>query len=391
MCAGRNSVNWCGIVGRLWLAVFGVLIANTAWTQTRVTGTATYSESFVLPADAIFEATLEDVSRAGARAVVIGRIRIERPGRPPFTFHIDYDLTRLYARGRYVVRARITRRAQLLFTTTQSYPVLTSGAGSTVSMVMQAVPGRADFPTARLGRLPASFEGELPCADCSGIRAHLDLFPDRTFVLRTTYRDRRSVPLSTGRWVLSSDREILRLQGSDSGLTLLSVQSAGVLGLLDLDGQAITSPLRARLTRLSRFTPLLARADPAGGPIATPSLTTTGWRLIRVAGRSVEPTDTAQPPTVQFSNSGQVAGSTGCNRLTGRYAVMGARLSLPALATTRMACAVGSDVEGLFLAALGRAETFRLVGDWLDLLDGGGALQVRFEAAPFLSAVAVSD
>ncbi len=48
-----------------------------------LSGTATYRERIALPPDAVFEATLEDVSKADARAVVIGRVRIEAPGNPP--------------------------------------------------------------------------------------------------------------------------------------------------------------------------------------------------------------------------------------------------------------------------------------------------------------------
>jgi putative lipoprotein len=49
-----------------------------------IDGTATYRERMALPPDAVFEATLEDVSRAGAAARVIGKARIESPGNPPF-------------------------------------------------------------------------------------------------------------------------------------------------------------------------------------------------------------------------------------------------------------------------------------------------------------------
>ena len=35
--------------------------------------------------------------------------------------------------------------------------------------------------------LPATFAGELPCADCSGQRLVLTLFEDHTFRLRRTY------------------------------------------------------------------------------------------------------------------------------------------------------------------------------------------------------------
>jgi type III secretion system (T3SS) chaperone YscW len=57
----------------------------------QVKGTATYRERMALPRDAVFEATLEDVSKAYAPAEVIGQSRVERPGNPPIRFEITYD------------------------------------------------------------------------------------------------------------------------------------------------------------------------------------------------------------------------------------------------------------------------------------------------------------
>ena len=44
--------------------------------------------------------------------------------------------------------------------------------------------------------LPASFSGVLPCADCPGIRYHLDVWPDQGYIQpgtrgHTSVRDRR--------------------------------------------------------------------------------------------------------------------------------------------------------------------------------------------------------
>ena len=51
----------------------------------------------------MFEATLEDVSKADAPAEGIGQTRIDRPGNPPFRFEIPYDPSRINASHRYVV------------------------------------------------------------------------------------------------------------------------------------------------------------------------------------------------------------------------------------------------------------------------------------------------
>src|SRR5262245_57260530 len=87
-----------------------------------VKGTATYREKIAMPSDAVFEATLEDVSRADAPAEVISRIRVPSPGNPPIAFEIGYDPARIVPGNRYAVRARVLVKEQLFFATDQSYP-----------------------------------------------------------------------------------------------------------------------------------------------------------------------------------------------------------------------------------------------------------------------------
>lgn len=85
----------------------------------QVKGTATYRERIAMPPDAVFEATLEDVSKADARAEVMGQARIERPGNPPIRFEITYDPVQIISSHRYAVRARILVGGKLFFTTDQ--------------------------------------------------------------------------------------------------------------------------------------------------------------------------------------------------------------------------------------------------------------------------------
>lgn len=92
-----------------------------------LTGTATFRERIALPANAVFEARIEDVSRADAPATIVGSVRREPAGNPPYEFSIDYDPSKIIANHRYSVRARITVDRRLLFTTVESYPVLTDG------------------------------------------------------------------------------------------------------------------------------------------------------------------------------------------------------------------------------------------------------------------------
>lgn len=106
-----------------------------------VTGTAAYRERMALPPGATFEATLEDVSRAGAPAAALGRFGPAPAGAPPFAFRIDFDDAKVLPGHRYNVRASIRHDGRLLFTTDRHVPALGSDKPLEVRMVrVQAAP-----------------------------------------------------------------------------------------------------------------------------------------------------------------------------------------------------------------------------------------------------------
>lgn len=109
----------------------------TSWES--VSGTATYRERIALPPSAVFEASLEDISRADAPAETLGTTRLESPGQVPIPFSISYDPARIDSRHRYAVRARITVEGELMFTSDTVHPVITQGSGSTFEIVMRRV------------------------------------------------------------------------------------------------------------------------------------------------------------------------------------------------------------------------------------------------------------
>jgi uncharacterized lipoprotein YbaY len=135
-----------------WVAMtvlIGMLAADAA-AQT-IAGTATYRERMNLPKGAMFEATIEDVSRADAPASVIATTSLSSPGNPPIAFTIAYDRSKIVERGRYVVRARILLDGKLLFTSDVATPVITGGHPSKVSIMLRrsgADAGSAGAPSA---------------------------------------------------------------------------------------------------------------------------------------------------------------------------------------------------------------------------------------------------
>src|SRR5262245_39760435 len=104
--------------------------------QAKLSGTATYRERMALPPNAVFEAILEDVSRPGAIAQEIGRVRIEKPGLPPFRFSIPYDSARIKSGGMYSVRALVLVDGKLWFQGAQPYAG-PGPRGSSLDIIMQ--------------------------------------------------------------------------------------------------------------------------------------------------------------------------------------------------------------------------------------------------------------
>jgi copper homeostasis protein (lipoprotein) len=216
----------------------------------QVKGTATYLQRITLPPDAVFEAHVEDVSRADAKADTVGSVRIMGMGNPPFPFAIDVDPKRVDARRRYSVRATISVDGRVMFTTDRAYPVLTQGNPAEVALLLRAAGDRrpaAKPDASTLDGLPATFGGDLPCADCPAIRYRLNLFPDRSYFLSMAYVDRNVSNDDIGSWRLSDKGRTLTLQGSE--VTRFRVVDADTLRLLDRDGRDIDSKLNYTLKR----------------------------------------------------------------------------------------------------------------------------------------------
>jgi heat shock protein HslJ len=150
--------------------------------------------------------------------------------------------------------------------------------------------------------------------------------------------------------------------------------------------QALALGLRAALALL--LVGCVGGAHSAPGNAAPPSrsLENTYWRLMEVRGRPAVAADSTREAHLRFvADSGggsRVAGSTGCNRLSGSYTRDGAALRFGPAATTRMACvepAISAQETDL-LAALAATTRHAIVGDVLTLSDAGGPL-ARFTAA----------
>ncbi len=149
------------------LASFVWLTADAVMAQT-VTGTATYRERMALPPGAVLEATLEDVSRADAKAETIAQTRVTSPGNPPIAFTIEYDPAKILTDHRYVVRAKILVNEKLLFTTDTAAPVITGGRPTSVKLMMRRVGGGQTPPPPKPAGEPLQGTAPPPASPLTG-------------------------------------------------------------------------------------------------------------------------------------------------------------------------------------------------------------------------------
>lgn len=116
--------------------------------------------------------------------------------------------------------------------------------------------------------LPALYSGDLPCADCVGIRYALDLRPDNVFFLRRTYLGKGNGEGESfddiGRWSLTTDARTLILKGGRGAMPGFYIENSETLSLLDQSGQPMKSNLNYLLKRVPSYAPLEPRVAMRG-------------------------------------------------------------------------------------------------------------------------------
>ena len=249
---------------RLLLCVIGLFLGFAAATPGAaenhvVTGTASYRERIALPPGAVFEAVLEDVTIANAPAHVLGRTTIADPGNPPFEFEVDFDPADIDEGRTYAVRAQVAVGRKLIFVSDTMNPVLTNGATNDVHVWMIKVgdtSAEARAAPAAIGahglRLPASFNGALPCADCPAVQYRLNLWPDQVFHLRRTWEEKDMRRNSIGRWSVDPVEQVLSLRGAEEELKF-EILGPDRLELLRRDGAPVEAAADQSLTAEATF------------------------------------------------------------------------------------------------------------------------------------------
>ena len=317
-----------------------------------VNGTATYRERIALPPNAVFEATLEDVSRADAPATIIGRARLDKPGQPPFKFSIRYDTAQIVTARSYSVRARVTVDGNLMFASDQAYPVLTRGRGSQVAILMQRTSGQASETRAERNGMFRYMADAATFMDCQT----RERWP---VAMEASYKALEAAYLQTRR---------------EPGEELMVSVEGQVMSRPSADGGRPVSTLV--VTRYVGVWP----GETCGAANATSPLQETYWKLTRLQDKPVIVAQNQREPNLVFRKENRVTGSGGCNELTGIYTLKANEIAFSGVASTLRACLAGMETEGAFLKMLGNVRSWKILGEHLELNDQSGKMIARFEA-----------
>lgn len=130
-----RHVLYCGVV--VWMLGVAGCVTRPPAPDAVVTGVALSRERVMLPPEAVFEATLLDVTQPDQPPVVVGRQRRQPAGQPPYALWIPYPSVRFVPKGRYEVRATVTLEGRLLLASDRRYPVPQEAAYRHVDVQMQ--------------------------------------------------------------------------------------------------------------------------------------------------------------------------------------------------------------------------------------------------------------
>lgn len=107
----------------------------------------------------------------------------------------------------------------------------------------------------------------------------------------------------------------------------------------------------------------------------------TRWKLTALNDAEVVTGNNALEAHLIFSEDNRVAGSDGCNRISGSYTSEGNQLKFSQMVATRMACEPANNSAEVFSKALERVNNFAIHADQLELRDETGLVLARLQAS----------
>jgi heat shock protein HslJ len=137
--------------------------------------------------------------------------------------------------------------------------------------------------------------------------------------------------------------------------------------------------MRSPIAALALLAGLTALGTACSSTLTDPSAIIGGvWKLRSIEDAAGSLTGIPNPTgyTLTFQDAGRLGVRADCNVCTGAYTASGAQLQIGSLSCTRVACSSSSH-EKEFLAVLGAAETFSVLGIELSIEGSKGTLRMN--------------
>jgi uncharacterized lipoprotein YbaY/heat shock protein HslJ len=333
---------------------------------TSITGSISLGGSKTLPSSALVEISLVDVSRQDARAKLIARQRITRPGPVPVEFELAFNPRQINERNSYAVQVRVTDGGRLLYVSDTNIPVLTRGAGNHADIRLVGVKSPRFGDPSGLGRLPSGKKdtGALELEGMFRYMADAALFRD--------CRSNKVFPVSMEGAYIELERAYL-----NSGI------EAGNEVMVELSGRFLERPAmegnhnEVKLI-VDDFDNLLIENSCA--PDVHAKLAGTYWKLLELGNIEVKTKDNRREAHMILAlQDSRVKGHTGCSRLFGHFDTHEDSLVFYDLAPAESTCTQGLKTESAFLAALEATTRYEISGLIMNIYQQDQSL-ARFEA-----------
>lgn len=209
-----------------------------------------------------------------------------------------------------------------------------------------------------------TYEGELPCADCEGIKTIITINPDNTYTTKEIYLGKSATPKETNgtfKW----DDKGQRIIFSDANRHSYFV-GENTLTLLDKDGEKITGDLESFYLMHKVNDKLVGKK----------------WHLASFMDKEIQYKEAkSEHAYIEFLEDFTIVGYTGCNNLQGAYDVGDAqKLKFSKMVNTLKACPE-METEADFLKTINNTATYAFEEHALVVYDKDHQKLATFKAA----------
>ncbi len=203
------------------------------------------------------------------------------------------------------------------------------------------------------------YDASLPCADCVSIEYQLEIHPDSTFTEHVTYLGRENGFYEVhGTWSITEDSVLTAKSALEGGR--LFVRPDGTLQIIETNGTK---------THVLQRTGKISNQQTQLNDI---------WVLETLRKKELSGENfSKERPRLEFHNiDHKVVGFSGCNQLTGTFAIEGNQISIGPFGLTRRVCK-GIN-EALFIEAIQETTSYKIKDLNLYLFTGSSEL-ARFK------------